>query len=132
MDKKTCHIFYTWIGCIQGTLPILLSRHFIFTTDKHKYTSSYIYRTDFEIMFSWFILESSHIAAGPFESSFGPFIVLFTLHVYIKPSKMVYNSSSRFCKLSQSQMDPYFVFTYKRKFICLIQYISEMIFVYFI
>ena len=47
-----------------------------------------MYRTDFEIKFSWFILESSHITAGPFESSFGPFMVLFTVHVYIKPSKM--------------------------------------------
>ena len=66
----------------------IISRHFIFTIDKHIYNSLYIYRTDFEINFSLFIIESSHIAAGPFESSFGPFIVLFTLHVYIKPSKM--------------------------------------------
>ena len=42
----------------------------------------------FKIKFSRFILESSHIAAGPFESSFWPIVVLFTLHINIKPSKM--------------------------------------------
>ena len=41
--------------------------HFVII-DYHKNTSSYIYLTDFEIRFSWFTLESSHIAAYPFES----------------------------------------------------------------
>ena len=86
--KMTCHVFYTWICCIQGTLSILFSRYFIFTIDKHKYTSAYIYCSDFENKFSWFILVPLHIAAGPFQSSFEPFMVLFTLQVYIKPSKM--------------------------------------------
>ena len=70
---KPCHIFYTWIGCIQGNPPILFSRRFIFTIDKHKYTSSYIYLTDFEFKFSWFTLESSHIIkAYPFYVNLDP------------------------------------------------------------
>ena len=82
-------MFYIRLGCIQGTPriqgtpPFLINRHFIFTIDKNRYTSSYIYLTDFEIKFIRFTVDSSHIADYPFECQLGPFIVLCTLHVYI-------------------------------------------------
>ena len=83
-------------GCIQGIPPILINIDFIFTSHKHKNTSSYIFITDFEIKFTWSTFDSSHIAAYPLKANLDPTLCYVRNMFTLNPAKIVPMNSVSF------------------------------------